>query len=905
MAMGEMDEIIPELEAGYDAGYENVRAAHEHLGGKETDGKKFAIQISRTYPVSREFSQAGARGGAYLIRHDGIESMLKFYRPETAPNEEAVRKARELGDRLHDLIIRIYEYGFDDNSKRWYVIQEYAKHGSLRDLARLDITLDLAIREINHGLKVLHENNIFHLNLKPSNILIREKQPLHLAFADFGMFSVTEHGQMKKATPFKDRPLYASPELLTGIAGQEADYWAFGMILLELLEGKHPFVELDDRSIADIISTMGSVIPGHVSEDYQILLRGLLNMDPGKRWGYLEVGRWLERDMNIPVHFSDDAKKPGEGMPKGCAVPYRFLNEEYFSIGEMVPAFLRSGEAWESAQEHLCQGHISKWLLKNSDKKEISQINSITEQFSGDPHLALISLVYSYKKDLPFIFYGEQISSENLHRYASRSLKNEASRKEESIISCLLNGKLVEYHREYMMLTSKEDFELMNLLEAVRKAASQKNNYQDKLNAAFKMLDILINPLIYALPADKSENVMRNLDFLAVNIDSLMTREKYSAIYSEITDSLIIPDEMKTGIDSDLSSRSPSEQLKMLDELRGSSLLAKREFDQLHNEYIIPAWLESDLLGKETSRYTAAVDRLRKLKGDGLLVKENEFLDYLKKYYRFIGHVIDKNKLVQHSRKEETFEQKWVRLLTYDFGCDDYIKLARYIKNHVMLSMISRVDEVIRKISAQTVLSDSMNKVVAYLEALQSCEVAWHDADKQIVGEIHSQVFKKDTSMRFFYNMTEGVTGNFLRKFVKAFFGIDADEGTREMESTLAGALGGICIGIIACMIIVNIEPKTSFYGPVVLGLLLGLVSKSIPLALLSAIAGFIGVYFLEQETLIEVIYAFAIAVIGTAKFGAYFGRKINKIPLCEDVLRKYDDRILKVVNEVESSQEG
>jgi serine/threonine protein kinase len=901
--MDNMDEIMPEFDAKYDTRFEDARTGTEPSVSRETASSKFSVQISTTYPVLREFPHAGEGGNTYLTRLHGLESILKFYSSGMVRTEEVISKAKELSERLHDFILRIYEYGFDDNSKRWYVVREYAKYGSLKDLAGLNIPPDLAVKEINQGLTALHENNILHLNMKPSNILVREKHPPRLVFTDLNPASMAVPEKMPKTAPLKVKPLYASPELLTGIAGPEADYWALGMILLELLDGKHPFRDLDDRSAADIISTKGPSIPEHLSEDHRGLLRGLLTRDPGKRWGRREVGRWLEKDTDIPVHFSDPEKQ-GEGISEGHAVPYRFLNEEYSSIEELIPAFLKSGEAWESAREDLCQGRISKWLIGNADKKRASQVDSITEQFSRDPHLALVGLIYTFKKDLPFIIYGEQISIEGLHRCARKVLENKASGKDGSIIEILLNGKLVEYHREFMMLTSREDYELMSLFNAVRKAVSQKNDYNEKLGAACKMLDILVNPGAYTLPADKSDNVMRNLDFIAGNIDSLMTREKFTEIYCGITESLIIPDEMKARLTNDLSSGSPSEQLKMLEGLKGSSLLTKSEFDQLRDEYIIPVWLENDIFGKDASRYTSAVKLLRKLKGDGLLVREDAFLAYLKKYYRFIGHIIDKSKMVHQVRKEETFEQKWVRLLTNDIGRDDYIRVATYIKNNVALSMISRIEEITGKVSAQAAPSDFMNRITAYLQALRSCKVAWQDTDKQIVDEVHSVAFKKDTSMRFFDKLAGGAAGEFLRKLMNTLLGIDADEGTREMEGALAGFLGGMCVGIITTLIIVNLKPDVSFYGSVVLGLLLGLVNGSVLLAVLCAAAGFAGVYFLEQETLIEVIYSFAIAVIGAAKSGAYFGKRINRVPPYEDMLIKYDDRIQQVVNAVESAKE-
>ena len=155
---------------------------------------------------------------------------------------------------------------------------------------------------------------------------------------------------IKNITPLIVKPLYSSPELLTGVVGREADYWSLGMIILELLTGRHPFGNLDDESIVDILSKKSVSIPEHISEDYKILLRGLLIKDPRKRWRYDEVKRWLEKDMNIPVYFSDAPEEPKKKISKGQTVPYRFLNKEYLSIEEMIPAFLESEEAWKAAK---------------------------------------------------------------------------------------------------------------------------------------------------------------------------------------------------------------------------------------------------------------------------------------------------------------------------------------------------------------------------------------------------------------------------------------------------------------------------------------------------------------------------------------------------------------------------
>jgi hypothetical protein len=670
------------------------------------------------------------------------------------------------------------------------------------------------------------------------------------------------------------------------------------MTILELLVGRHPFDNLDNKSIVDILSEKSISIPEQIQENYKVLLRGLLTKDPKKRWGYAEVKRWLEKDTNNLVDVSDAPEESEQKASKSHPVPYIFLDKQYFSIEEMIPAFLKNEEAWEAAKDQLSQGNILKWLQKNSDENTGSQVANIMEQSAGDPHLALIMLIYTFKNDLPFICCGKLINRKNLYIYVDRSLKNETSSGEASIINFLLNGKLIEYYREYVMLTQKEDDELLSLFEAIRKTVSRKENHQGNLHTVYKMLDILANPVVYVLPAKISDNVIGLLDFLAGNVNVVITREQYN----EMIGNLIIPEEMKNEINNALSSGIPAEYSKGLEKFKGNSLLTHDEFNKLQDEYILPVWLEGDLLGKETSRYIASMKLLKELKREELFIKKNDLLDYFRKYFRFIGYVVDQNCVTSHSQKGETVEQRWIRVLKHDIGHEGYIKLARYIKNNVTLSIIPHVEEIIKRVSTQTISSDSLNKIIQYLCVLKSGEFTWDNADNQIVNEIHSLVFKATKAPgQFFDKITEGVFGKFLQTFMKKVLRIDPDERTREMESALAGVLGGVCIGFAAWIIIANLEFETAFYGPAILGLFLGLLRQSIPLALLCVSAGFAGAFFLGLETPINVVFAFMIAILGTAKIGAYLGRRINKSSLYDEIFNKYNVRINDVLNAVEA----
>jgi serine/threonine protein kinase len=896
------DDVIPEFEARYDTGSAYVTSDSENNSAEGAHGRKLNIQISRAYPILKEFSHAGVSGDVYLIDQNGSQSILKFYRSDRVPDEEGLRKAKVLSEQLSNFVIRIYEYGFDENTKRWYAMQEYAKGGALKDLAETKIDtnhLNLMVKQITEGMKFLHERNVLHLNLKPSNILLREARSPQPVFTDFSLFSIIESQDMKKSTFLKESPLYSSPELLAGVVGREADYWSLGMIILELLSGTHPLAHLGGKSIVDIFSARSITIPEHIPRDYNILLRGLLTHESKKRWGYAEVMNWLEKEKNTPVCFQDISESPEKTLIKDNALPYKFNQKEYFSIVQMIPAFLESEEAWEEAKNHLARGNISKWLLKNSDATANSQIDTITERSGGDPELALISLIYTFKHDLPFTLYGKLITIRNLYIYAGRSFKRESTRGEESIINYLLSGKLIEYYREYLMLTAKADDDLMSLFEAVRRAVYKKENYHAKLGTSLKMLGILVSPAAYMLPSKISDNLIGNLYFLAENIDMIVTRKAYDEMISD----LIIPEEMKEDISKALSAELSTEYIKGLEKLRKDSLLTTDELNELQAEYIFPLWLEGDILGKDTARYIAAINLLRKLKEEGFLIKKNEFLDYFRKYFQFIRYLVDKTVASQSSQKGETLEQRWLRLMRYDVAYEDYMRVGRHIKNDVTLSMFPYIEEILKRVAARSVVSDSMNDVIAYLEALKSGEVKWDDADKQIVSEMHSLFSRsKGGPIHLLEKITEGVPGTFLQRFIKIVIGTDADERTREMELAFAGVLGGACLGGMAWLIVASLESGKSFYGPVIMGLLLGLLRKSLSLAVLCALAGFAGVFFLSRGTLIEVIYMFPISIIGAAKLGAFIGRKMNKCSFCDDVCGKYNDRIHCVLSAIEAA---
>ena len=87
----------------------------------------------------------------------------------------------------------------------------------------------------------LQEKGIVHRDIKPSNILLDETQKT-IKIADFGQ--AVFYSAMK--TLNQGTPLYMAPEILIPenfelIKDRRSDVWSLGLVLYEMLMGKHLF----------------------------------------------------------------------------------------------------------------------------------------------------------------------------------------------------------------------------------------------------------------------------------------------------------------------------------------------------------------------------------------------------------------------------------------------------------------------------------------------------------------------------------------------------------------------------------------------------------------------------------------------------------------------------------------
>ncbi len=125
-----------------------------------------------------------------LNRTVAIKTVARDLSQEANPVRLFEREARTIASLEHPHILPIYEFG--EYEGQLYIVMRYVSGGSLEDLLEegplaVDETLRLA-RLVAHALDYAHANQVIHLDLKPSNILLDSYRQPYLA--DFGLAAV-------------------------------------------------------------------------------------------------------------------------------------------------------------------------------------------------------------------------------------------------------------------------------------------------------------------------------------------------------------------------------------------------------------------------------------------------------------------------------------------------------------------------------------------------------------------------------------------------------------------------------------------------------------------------------------------------------------------------------------------
>jgi eukaryotic-like serine/threonine-protein kinase len=206
------------------------------------------------YDVIREINR-GSMGIVYL-GHDPYADRsvaIKVAHAEQLKDEESGDRYRRMffneahtaGRLTHPNIISIFDAGVDEEV--CYIVMEYVEGGhTLKPYCRADnlLPIDRVVEiafKCAKALDYAHIQGVIHRDIKPTNILVTGDMDVKI-----GDFSIAHLTKMDSTGTMPlglvGSPRYMSPEqICEDYLTSQTDIFSLGLIMYELLTGKHPF----------------------------------------------------------------------------------------------------------------------------------------------------------------------------------------------------------------------------------------------------------------------------------------------------------------------------------------------------------------------------------------------------------------------------------------------------------------------------------------------------------------------------------------------------------------------------------------------------------------------------------------------------------------------------------------
>lgn len=250
------------------------------------------------YKIIDQIGQGGM-GVVYKAKDLNLERTvaIKFLPAHLASSEENKKRflleAKAAASLNHPNIMSIYEIGEHESSV--FMVMEFVEGETLKSyvsnlktssgipyLKAIDWLITIA-----KGLKVAHDNNIIHRDIKSENIMVSPGEQLKIM--DFGLAKLKGSSGMTKTGTSLGTLAYMAPEQAQGLsADQRSDIWSLGVVFYEMLTGEPLFKAEHEAALLYLIvneepplpSTMDLKIPHQVD----MIVKRMLAKQPDKRF---------------------------------------------------------------------------------------------------------------------------------------------------------------------------------------------------------------------------------------------------------------------------------------------------------------------------------------------------------------------------------------------------------------------------------------------------------------------------------------------------------------------------------------------------------------------------------------------------------------------------------------------
>ncbi len=176
-----------------------------------------AVQIDLNRPVAIKELFLGGKGQAINDRHGNMVVVTNNVNQQSFDHqrEKFKKEASRLAQLNHPNLVKVNER-FEENGTAYFVM-DYIEGESLRTKMNRDGKLPEKVvleylRQIVSALEVAHSQNIWHLDIKPENIMVDKYG--HVYLIDFGASKhIEQNGTLTTSLALAYTPGYCPPEL--------------------------------------------------------------------------------------------------------------------------------------------------------------------------------------------------------------------------------------------------------------------------------------------------------------------------------------------------------------------------------------------------------------------------------------------------------------------------------------------------------------------------------------------------------------------------------------------------------------------------------------------------------------------------------------------------------------------
>lgn len=243
-----------------------------------------------------EIGQEGRNSKVYFAKDSNLDGEIvikEILKSSFEDNSLYFDEARKLYKSSHPNVVQV-SYACEDDANI-YIAMPFYKNGSLKKLVH---TRNLTVREIIKyateflsGLHNIHSNNLIHMDIKPDNILLSDRNEALLS--DFGL---SQHLNLDGLTEAeKAYPKILPPEYFTEdqVVDRTYDIYQAGLVLYMLCTGIKNFDEQffsywpDQNALVRAITSgkfpIRNAHPPHIPKKIVAIINKCLQLQPSNR----------------------------------------------------------------------------------------------------------------------------------------------------------------------------------------------------------------------------------------------------------------------------------------------------------------------------------------------------------------------------------------------------------------------------------------------------------------------------------------------------------------------------------------------------------------------------------------------------------------------------------------------